>query len=203
MILPAQSVRRNVSEAFDYMGRLDELYQSARADAPTDFITRIDFWRDSCGLPEQLLAALVHTCAFGATRACTSTRNGGRATGRRARRPPRATSRTRRPPSRASRCAREPRPCGRSSVGTGVVPGTAGGTPVFDGCAAGAAPTARTGHMVPVPGAGMAWDKASLYRDRPLPRYSTVTRPLLDALHPLYPETCKHRIFWVSGRVLC
>ena len=56
-----QSVRRNVSEAFDSsMGRLDELYQSARAIAPTDFITRIDFWRDSCGLPEQL-AALVHT----------------------------------------------------------------------------------------------------------------------------------------------
>ena len=52
---PEQSVKRNVSEAFDrYMRRLDSLFESGRASAPSEFIERIDYWHASCGLPEEV-----------------------------------------------------------------------------------------------------------------------------------------------------
>ena len=47
-----QSVQRNVSDAFDMLlRRLDKVYHAASAEAPTDFLVRIDYWRKSCGLP--------------------------------------------------------------------------------------------------------------------------------------------------------
>ena len=48
-------MKRNVSEAFDgCMRRLDRLYESGRASAPSDFFERIDHWHVSCGLPEEV-----------------------------------------------------------------------------------------------------------------------------------------------------
>ena len=52
---PEQSVKRNVSEAFDrYMRRLDSVFGSGRPSAPSDFLERIDHWHKSCGLPEEV-----------------------------------------------------------------------------------------------------------------------------------------------------
>ena len=53
------SVQRNVSEAFHlFIRRLDQLYESASAEAPTDFLARIDFWRDACDLAPDIHARL-------------------------------------------------------------------------------------------------------------------------------------------------
>lgn len=52
------SVQRNVSEAFDnFVRRLDQLYASGGA-APSDFETRIHYWRDRCGLPRDVHSRL-------------------------------------------------------------------------------------------------------------------------------------------------
>ena len=52
-------MQRNVSEAFQsFTRRLDALYQSERARAPSDFKDRIDFWRDACGLPADVHASM-------------------------------------------------------------------------------------------------------------------------------------------------
>ena len=48
-------MKRNVSEAFDgCVRRLDRLYETRRADAPPDFLERIDFWHAVCGLPKEV-----------------------------------------------------------------------------------------------------------------------------------------------------
>ena len=50
---PEQSVQVNVGLAFDSMiRRLDELYRSAQA--PADFVDRIDYWRTACLLPADI-----------------------------------------------------------------------------------------------------------------------------------------------------
>ena len=52
---PEQSVKRNVSEAFDgCLRRLDKLFARSGAGTPADFLERIDHWHASCGLPEEV-----------------------------------------------------------------------------------------------------------------------------------------------------
>ena len=49
---PERSVQRNVTEAFNtFVRQLDQLYMHAAAQAPDDYKSRIDYWRDTCGLP--------------------------------------------------------------------------------------------------------------------------------------------------------
>ena len=49
------SVQRNVSEAFDnFIRRLNQVYTSGAAAAPSDFEPRLRYWRDSCGLPTEV-----------------------------------------------------------------------------------------------------------------------------------------------------
>jgi len=49
------SVQRNVSEAFDnFIRRLNQVYRSRAATAPSDFEPRLRYWRDSCGLPTEV-----------------------------------------------------------------------------------------------------------------------------------------------------
>ena len=48
---PALSVQRNVMLAFDdFMRRLDAVYVAQSAAAPPEFVDRISYWRDRCGL---------------------------------------------------------------------------------------------------------------------------------------------------------
>ena len=45
-------MQRNVTEAFNtFVRQLDQLYMHAAAQAPDDYKSRIDYWRDTCGLP--------------------------------------------------------------------------------------------------------------------------------------------------------
>ena len=56
---PERSVQRNVSDAFDrHMRRLDSLFESSRASAPSDFFECIDYWHASCGLPDDVRSCM-------------------------------------------------------------------------------------------------------------------------------------------------
>ena len=58
---PERSVQRNVTDAFNTcMRRLATLYKHAEAQTPEDFDERIDYWREACGLPEEVHTRL-HT----------------------------------------------------------------------------------------------------------------------------------------------
>ena len=53
------SVQRNVSQAFQlFMHRLEKRYESVRAETPTDFLARIDYWHDACNLAPEIHARL-------------------------------------------------------------------------------------------------------------------------------------------------
>ena len=44
-----------MSEAFDnFIRRLNQVYTSRAAAAPSDFEPRLRYWRDSCGLPTEV-----------------------------------------------------------------------------------------------------------------------------------------------------
>ena len=50
---PQLSLQSNVVAAFrTFMQRLDEVYRSSSAAAPTGFLERLDYWRSACGLPD-------------------------------------------------------------------------------------------------------------------------------------------------------
>ena len=58
---PERSVQRNVTDAFNTcMRRLATLYKHAEVQAPEDFDERINYWREACGLPEEVHTRL-HT----------------------------------------------------------------------------------------------------------------------------------------------
>ena len=58
---PERSVQRNVTDAFNTcMRRLATMYKHAEAQTPEDFDERINYWREACGLPEEVHTRL-HT----------------------------------------------------------------------------------------------------------------------------------------------
>ena len=58
---PELSVQRNVTDAFSTcMRRLATLYKDAEAQTPEEFDERINYWREACGLPEEVHTRL-HT----------------------------------------------------------------------------------------------------------------------------------------------
>ena len=76
------SVQRSVMLAFDdFMQRLDAVYVAQSAAAPPEFVDRINYWRDRCGLAAGSRTSCTSS-ASGATRRRTTTPASGRARGR-------------------------------------------------------------------------------------------------------------------------
>ena len=88
-----EGVKANVLLAFGALiGRLDAVYAARAADAPEDFMPRIDFWQRECGMNNNLRTQL-HGRAHGRTRRGIRTTRGGGRRGRETRRRRRAACR--------------------------------------------------------------------------------------------------------------